>query len=148
MYFSLHFKHNFLANLCEITILNEEVISRGSTHKLINLCIVCVAEFVWIVEKTICPVIEASTASLAVSSSLISHTIIISGSCLNKLLSHLAKVKLIVGFICVWFTHLILYSTGSSKVDIFFSSGLYWASNANKLVDLPEPVGQTAKIIQ
>jgi hypothetical protein len=51
------------------------------------------------VEKTICPVIEASTANFAVSSSLISQTIIISGSCLNKLLSQRANVKSIAGFI-------------------------------------------------
>ncbi|MDP2395382.1 MAG: hypothetical protein Q8S84_07660 [bacterium] len=56
---------------------------------------------VCIVEKTICHVIDASTANFAVSSSLISHTIIISGSCLSILLSHLANVKLIAGFICV-----------------------------------------------
>jgi hypothetical protein len=62
---------------------------------------VCEAEFVWIVEKTICPVIDASTANFAVSSSLISQTIIISGSCLKRLLSHLAKVNSIAGFICV-----------------------------------------------
>ncbi|MDF1682980.1 MAG: hypothetical protein P1U46_04700 [Patescibacteria group bacterium] len=54
---------------------------------------------VCIVEKTICHVILASTASFAVSSSLISQTIIISGSCLRRLLSHLAKVKSIAGFI-------------------------------------------------
>jgi len=58
---------------------------------------VCTAEFVCSVENTICHVIEASTASLAVSSSLISQTIIISGSCLNKLLNHFAKVKSIAG---------------------------------------------------
>ncbi|MBT3728688.1 hypothetical protein HOF65_05710 [bacterium] len=53
------------------------------------------------VEKTICHVIDASIASLAVSSSLISQTIITSGSCLSKLLSHLAKVNLIAGLTCV-----------------------------------------------
>jgi len=53
------------------------------------------------VEKTICHVIEASIANFEVSSSLISHTIIISGSCLKRLLNPFAKVKLIAGLICV-----------------------------------------------
>jgi hypothetical protein len=51
------------------------------------------------VEKTICQVIDASTASFAVSSSLISHTMMISGSCLKRDLRPLAKEKFIVGFI-------------------------------------------------
>jgi hypothetical protein len=59
-----------------------------------------VAEFVWIVDKTKCPVNAASTASVAVSLSLISHTIIISGSCLTNDLSHVAKVNHISGFTC------------------------------------------------
>jgi hypothetical protein len=42
---------------------------------------------------------EASTASFAVSSSLISQTIIISGSCLNKDLNPKAKSNQIKGFI-------------------------------------------------
>jgi hypothetical protein len=74
---------------------------RGSTHRFVSLCIVCTALFVWRVEKTICPVIDASTASFAVSSSLISPTIMISGSCLNKDLSHVAKEKFMAGKICV-----------------------------------------------
>jgi len=95
----LQSKHNFLTSLCETIILRDELIKRGSTHKLTNLCIVWTAEFVCRVEKTICHVIEASTANFAVSSSLISHTIIISGSCLRRDLSHLANEKSIAGFI-------------------------------------------------
>jgi hypothetical protein len=46
-----------------------------------------------------CQVILASTASFAVSSSRISQTIMMSGSCLSKLLSPLANVKSIAGLI-------------------------------------------------
>jgi len=48
-----------------------------------------------------CQVIDASIASFAVSSSLISQTIIISGSCLNSDLNQFAKEKLISGFIWI-----------------------------------------------
>jgi len=112
-----------------------------------SLCIVCTAEFVCKVEKTICQVILASTASFAVSSSLISQTIIISGSCLRSDLSQFAKEKFILEFICIWLTQGILYSTGSSSVDILFSSALNWDNRENKVVDLPDPVGHTANII-
>jgi hypothetical protein len=59
---------------------------------------VAVAEFVCIVERTKCHVNAASIAREAVSLSLISHTIIISGSCLTRLLSHVEKVYHISGF--------------------------------------------------
>jgi len=49
------------------------------------------------VERTKCQVKAASTASVAVSVSLISQTIIISGSCLTNDLSQVAKVYQIEG---------------------------------------------------
>ncbi len=72
---------------------------------------------------------------------------IISGSCLSKLLNPEANVNLIAGLICVWFTHGILYSTGSSRVEIFCCSGSNCDKSENNEVDFPEPVGPTAKII-
>jgi hypothetical protein len=56
------------------------------------------AEFVCIVESTKCHVKAASIANIAVSLSLISHTIIIFGSCLTNDLSQLAKSNHILGF--------------------------------------------------
>ncbi|MBT3726376.1 hypothetical protein HOG21_01370 [bacterium] len=53
---------------------------------------------VCIVDKTKCHVNAASTASVAVSISLISHTIMISGSCLTRLLNHVENVYPISGF--------------------------------------------------
>jgi hypothetical protein len=57
-----------------------------------TLVIVSEAEFVCIVENTKCHVMAASIAVSNVSSSLISHTIIISGSCLNAALNQEANV--------------------------------------------------------
>jgi hypothetical protein len=61
---------------------------------------VAVALFVCIVDKTKCQVNAASTAKTAVSLSLISHTIIISGSCLTNDLSHVENVNQISGLTC------------------------------------------------
>ena len=55
------------------------------------------ASIVWRVDKTKCPVKAALMAKPTVSLSLISPTIIISGSCLTKDLRPLAKVKPIFG---------------------------------------------------
>jgi hypothetical protein len=60
--------------------------------------IVSAAEFVWIVDKTKCHVKLASMAMSTVSLSLISHTIIISGSCLRAVLNPYAKLYHISGF--------------------------------------------------
>ena len=49
--------------------------------------------FVWTVEKTKCPVIEARTAIWAVSESRISPIRIMFGSCLKILLKTLPKVR-------------------------------------------------------
>jgi len=57
------------------------------------------ALFVWIVDKTRCHVSEASIAISTVSLSLISQTIIISGSCLKAVLNPFAKLYHITGFI-------------------------------------------------
>ncbi len=57
------------------------------------------AELVWIVESTKCHVRAASILRLAVSLSLISHTMMISGSCLTRDLSPEANVYPISGLI-------------------------------------------------
>ena len=56
--------------------------------------------FVWIVDKTKCPVIEARTAILAVSESRISPINIIFGSCLRIDLNTVAKSSPISLFTC------------------------------------------------
>lgn len=146
-YCVLQWGQSFRASLWETITRREEEIRSGSTPRFTNRWIVWAAELVWSVENTIWPVIEASIASFAVSSSRISPTIIISGSCRSSDLSHFAKVNWMAGLICVWFTPGILYSTGSSRVEILFSSGSYCDSRENSVVDLPEPVGPTARII-
>ena len=72
--------HILFISLCEITSLSAEEIRKGSIHMFISLWIVQDAEFVCIVESTKCQVSAASIASIAVSLSRISHTIMISGS--------------------------------------------------------------------
>jgi len=85
-------------SLWDITIFIADASRNGSTHIFMSLCTVQAAELVWIVDKTKCHVNAASTASVAVSLSLISHTIIISGSCLTRLLKPEEKVYQISGF--------------------------------------------------
>ncbi|MDR2411898.1 MAG: hypothetical protein LBD88_05055 [Candidatus Peribacteria bacterium] len=88
----------FFQSLWLITILIAEAIKNGSTHIFINLCIVAGAELVCIVEKTRCQVSAASVAKIAVSLSLISQTIIMSGSCLTIDLSPVENEYQISGF--------------------------------------------------
>jgi len=80
LYGFLHFWHSFLRSLCDITNFSADAIRNGSIPILIRRCIVAEAEFVCIVDNTKCHVRAASIASIAVSLSRISHTIIISGS--------------------------------------------------------------------
>ena len=76
---------------------------------------------VWIVDNTKCPVIDALTAILAVSSSRISPIIIISGSCLKIERRVLPKVRPISLITWTWLIPGIFISTGSSTVIIFLS---------------------------
>jgi len=92
VYCVLQFEQILFASLWLIIIFIAEERRNGSTHILINLWTVPGAELVWIVDTTKCPVRAASTARVAVSSSLISPTIIISGSCLTSDLSQAENV--------------------------------------------------------
>ncbi len=87
-------------------------------------------------------------ASIAVSLSRISHTIIISGSWRTRVLSPDAKSNHISGLTWVWFMNGILYSTGSSSVDIFRSRGLKFFNTENSVVDFHDQVGQATSTIQ
>jgi len=78
-------------------ILTAAGIKNSLTHIFNIRVIVSLDELVCIVENTKCHVKLASIAMSIVSLSLISQTIIISGSCLNAVLSHLAKVYQISG---------------------------------------------------
>gem|GEM_PF-629116 len=95
----------------------------------------------WIVPNTKCHVKAASIANLAVSLSLISHTSIISGSCLKRVLRPLEKSYHISLLTWDWLIHSILYSTGSSSVDILCSIGLKLFSIAYNVVVFQDPVG-------
>lgn len=64
----------------------------GFTHMFTSLAIDSTALLVCKVEITRCHVKAALIAISAVSSDLISHTIIISGSCLNIPFNHSSKV--------------------------------------------------------
>lgn len=119
----LQWGQSLRAKRCDTTIFKLDTMRRGSIQRLMRRWIVLTVEFAWIVENTRCPVIEASIARCAVSASRISHTMMMSGSCLSRLRSPSAKLNPICGLICVWFTQRIRYSTGSSRVDMFFSSG-------------------------
>ncbi|MBT3728617.1 hypothetical protein HOG27_00640, partial [bacterium] len=90
--------HNLFTSLCAIITLNDAGIKNGCTHIFNTLVIVSDALFVWIVDKTKCHVKDASMAISTVSLSLISHTIIISGSCLSAVLNQYANVYHISGF--------------------------------------------------
>lgn len=83
----------FLHNLCATITLKVPVTIYGFAHRLMTLVIVSDAELVCTVENTKCQVIAASIAVCNVSKSRISHTMIISGSCLNAALNHEAKVN-------------------------------------------------------
>ena len=83
----------------------------------------------------------------AVSSSRISPTITILGSCLKILLKALAKVKLALLFTWTWFTPEIVYSTGSSTVITLTDSLFISLIKLYNVVDLPQPVGPVNKII-
>ena len=83
LYFSF-FILNVLTNLWAITMFKVEAIRNGSTFISISLETAPGASIVCIVDITKCPVRAAFTASEAVSLSLISPTIITSGSCLTR----------------------------------------------------------------
>ena len=103
--------------------------------------------FVWIVDKTKCPVIDALTAILAVSVSRISPTIIILGSWRKIERSAVANVSPISLFVWIWFTPSIFISTGSSTVIILTSSLFSLCKIEYTVVDLPLPVAPVTKII-
>ena len=106
-----------------------------------SLKITSLGDLVWIVEYTLWPVIAALTAILAVISSLISPTIITSGSCLRMLLKPDSKVIPIFSFKFIWFNPSIATSIGSSKVSMFIFSFFILFKIEYKVVDLPLPVG-------
>jgi hypothetical protein len=81
---------SFLNNLCQITKFKAGASIKGSTPIFINLETASIAVFVCKVESTKCQVNAAFIAIFAVSKSLISHTIIMSGSCLKIAFNHSA----------------------------------------------------------
>jgi hypothetical protein len=79
------------------------------------------ASLVWRVDKTRCPVRADCMAISAVSRSLISPIMMISGSCLTICLKVLAKLRPIWGLTCIWLMPFNWYSMGSSTVMIILS---------------------------
>jgi hypothetical protein len=80
--------------------LNVPATINGLAQRLKALVNVSTAELVWIVENTKCHVMADSIAISSVSLSRISHTIIISGSCLKADLSPERKVNQISDLTC------------------------------------------------
>jgi hypothetical protein len=74
-------------------VSKAEAIIYGFNHIFIILSRVSPADFVCKVDKTRCPVKLACVAVSSVSQSLISQTIIISGSCLKIALNHTENAK-------------------------------------------------------
>ena len=90
---------------------------------------------------------EDSIAISKVSPSRISHTMIISGSCLSAALSPERNVNQISDLTCAWFSQSILFSTGSSNVVIFTSILLISESAEYSVVVFHDPVGHVFRII-
>jgi hypothetical protein len=90
---------------------------------------------------------EDSIAISKVSPSRISHTMIISGSCLSAALNHDKNVNPISDLTCAWFNQSILFSTGSSNVVIFTSTLLTSERAEYSVVVFHDPVGHVFKII-
>ena len=93
--------HIFLTNFCDIIPIRVELIKYGGNFISISLLIDDIALLVCIVLITKCPVEAALIAILAVSTSLISPIIIISGSCLSMDLRPTSNVKPILSFTCI-----------------------------------------------
>ena len=103
-----------------------EAIKKGSTPISIKRVTALGASLVCNVLNTSCPVSDALIAISAVSESLISPTITISGLCLNIDLRPFEKVRPMSGFTCIWVIPPSWYSTGSSMVIMFFSMVFNW----------------------
>src|SRR3989338_1155739 len=99
-YSSLHDTHILRTNLWLITASTVAAIRYGLMPISIKRVTVVGASFVCNVLKTKCPVNEDCIAILAVSSSLISPTRMMSGSCLKIDLRQFAKFTPIDEFIC------------------------------------------------
>ena len=99
------------------------------------------------VDSTKCPVSAALMARPAVSSSLISPTMMISGSCLTSTLRPAANVNPIWELTWVWLILGIRYSMGSSTVEIFTSEVLRMSIMAYRVVVFPDPVGPVINIM-
>ena len=113
----------------------------------LNLVIALTALFVCTVDKTKCPVKLAWIAISAVSLSLISPTITISGSCLKIALKPFAKLNPVLLLTCVCPIPSRAYSTGSSMVRMFCDLSEISFRPAYKDVVFPDPVGPVTRII-
>ncbi len=91
-YFSLQWGQSFLNNLWAIQPLKAELIKVGLIPKSMIRGMTPAELLAWTVEKTKCPVKAEWIAISAVSSSRISPTRRMSGSCLTIALKPLAKV--------------------------------------------------------
>ena len=100
--------------------LTVDATRKGSIFISIKRGIAVDASVVCKVVRTKWPVKAALTEIAAVSSSLISPTKIMFGSCLKIDLNPFEKFKFAFGLTWIWLTPPILYSTGSSIVVIFF----------------------------
>lgn len=147
VYSSRQYMQIFLASLCAMIPKTEGARRKGSTPMSTSLVMELGESFVCRVLNTKCPVKAASAAMEAVSGSLISPIITISGSCLRIERNALAKVRFFLMLICTWLIMGSWYSTGSSTVMIFFSTELISLSAEYSVVVFPLPVGPVTSII-
>ncbi len=117
----LQYGQTFRTSLCAIEASITEETRNASMPISRNRVIAPAASLVCTVLRTRCPVNAAWTPMFAVSPSLISPTIITSGSCLRTARRPLAKVMPAFLLNCTCLTFSIRYSTGSSKVTILIS---------------------------
>src|SRR5574341_1212566 len=138
---SLHCSQIFLTSLWERTRRTEEATRKGSNPILRSLVMVLGASLVCRVERTRCPVSADLMAISAVSKSRISPTMMMSGSCLRKLLRDEAKLRPMSSLIWTWLIPWMLYSTGSSAVETFVVRSLSSMSAEYNDVVFPLPDG-------
>ena len=89
----------------------------------------------------------ALTPMDTVSSSLISPTMITSGSCLRMERRAVAKVRPDLGLTCTWVIPSSTFSTGSSTVTTLIFFLMMRLSTAYRVVVLPLPVGPVTSTI-
>ena len=130
VYISQQFEQSLRASRCARTADTADPTRNGSTPISLRRVSAPGASFVCSVESTKCPVSADSIAIFAVSASLISPTMITSGS--ERKIERSADANVMSAFtlICTWLIPWSRYSTGSSTVMMLISERLISARPA------------------